>query len=184
MGINKVILLGRVGKIETKTTQNGLKVSYLSFVTDTYYNIDGEKKQLSEWHRLVAFGKTAEVFEKYVTKGKQMYIEGRLQTRSYGDENDKKYITEVIVLDFQFTDASKKREETEIKNEELEEMAKIYSKSSETKSKSKELELPKEDIQPKESKFKSTKKEKDTVDDINKTINDVLGISSDVDIPF
>ncbi|RZK06769.1 MAG: single-stranded DNA-binding protein, partial [Flavobacterium sp.] len=79
----------------------GKKVANLTIATrDSYKNDKGEKVEQTEWHRVVAWGKTAEIIEKFVTKGKEIAIEGKLTHRSYDDKNgEKKYITEVLVND-------------------------------------------------------------------------------------
>jgi single-strand DNA-binding protein len=67
---------------------------------DHYTNQKGEKVEETQWHRVVAWGKTANLIEKYVTKGKEIAIEGKLSTRSYDDKNgDKKFLTEVVIND-------------------------------------------------------------------------------------
>ena len=77
------------------------KVANLTIATnDSYKNEKGEKVEQTEWHKVVAWGKTAEIIEKYVTKGKEIAIEGKLTHRSYDDKNgEKRYITEVVAND-------------------------------------------------------------------------------------
>ena len=97
---NSVQLIGNAGNApEVKTFENGKKVANLSLaINEVYTNSDGEKIKDIQWHRVVAFGKTAEIIEKFVTKGKEIAIEGKLSTRSYDDKNgEKRYVTEVIV---------------------------------------------------------------------------------------
>lgn len=97
---NKVQLIGHVGQDpEIKTFDGGKKVANLTIATnDSYKNDKGEKVEQTEWHRVVAWGKTAEIIEKYVTKGKEVAIEGKLTHRSYDDKNgEKRFITEVVV---------------------------------------------------------------------------------------
>ena len=99
---NKVQLIGHVGNDpEIKTFDGGKKVANLTIATnDSYKNEKGEKVEQTEWHRVVAWGKTAEIIEKFVTKGKEIAIEGKLTHRSYDDKNgDKRFITEVVVND-------------------------------------------------------------------------------------
>ena len=99
---NKVQLIGHVGNDpEIKNLDGGKKVANLTIATnDTYKNEKGEKVEQTEWHKVVAWGKTAEIIEKYVTKGKEIAIEGKLTHRSYDDKNgEKRYITEVVVND-------------------------------------------------------------------------------------
>ena len=97
---NTVQLIGYVGQEpEIKTFDGGKKLANLTLATnDSYKNDKGEKVEQTEWHKVVAWGKTAEIIEKYVTKGKEIAIEGKLTHRSYDDKNgEKRYVTEVIV---------------------------------------------------------------------------------------
>lgn len=97
---NKVQLIGNLGQDPIITNlENGKKVARFSLATNTYYkNANGEKVQQTDWHSIVAWGKVADIIEKYVTKGKEIAIEGKLASRSYEDKlGEKRYITEVIV---------------------------------------------------------------------------------------
>ncbi len=97
---NRVQLIGHVGnEPEIKTFDGGKKLANLTIATnDTYRNDKGDKLEQTEWHKVTAWGKTADIIEKYVTKGKEVAIEGKLTHRSYEDKNgEKRYITEVIV---------------------------------------------------------------------------------------
>ena len=97
---NKVQLIGNVGNDpEIKTLDGGKKVANLTIATnESYKNEKGEKVEQTEWHKVVAWGKTAEIIEKYVTKGKEVALEGKLTHRSYDDKNgEKRYFTEVVV---------------------------------------------------------------------------------------
>lgn len=99
---NKVQLIGNVGNDpEIKNLEGGKKVANLTIATnDSYKNDKGEKVEQTEWHKVVAWGKTAEIIEKYVTKGLQIAIEGKLTHRSYDDKNgEKRYVTEVVAND-------------------------------------------------------------------------------------
>jgi len=99
---NTVQLIGNVGNDpEIKNLDGGKKVANLTIATnDSYKNDKGEKVEQTEWHKVVAWGKTAEIIEKYVTKGLQIAIEGKLTHRSYDDRNgEKRYITEVLAND-------------------------------------------------------------------------------------
>lgn len=99
---NKVQLIGHVGQDpEIKNLDGGKKVVNFTIATnDSYKNDKGEKVEQTEWHKVVAWGKTAEIIEKYVTKGKEVAIEGKLTHRSYDDKNgEKRYITEVVAND-------------------------------------------------------------------------------------
>ena len=97
---NRVQLIGNVGNApEVKTFEGGKKVANLTIATnESYRNDKGEKVEQTEWHRVVAWGKTAEIIEKYVMKGKEIAIDGKLTHRSYDDKNgEKRYISEVVV---------------------------------------------------------------------------------------
>ena len=96
---NRVQLIGRVGQDpEVKTLEGGKKLATVSIATnDVYYKENGDKVEQTEWHRVTAWGKTAEIIEKYVTKGKEIAIEGKLTHRSYDDKNgEKRFITEIV----------------------------------------------------------------------------------------
>jgi single-strand DNA-binding protein len=97
---NKVQLIGHVGQDpEIKNFEGDKKLANLTLATnEVYKNEKGEKVEETQWHRISAWGKTAGIIEKYVTKGKEIAIEGKLTHRSYDDKNgDKKYYTEVVV---------------------------------------------------------------------------------------
>ena len=97
---NRVQLIGNVGNDpEIKTLENGKKLAHLTIATNDHYTNDkGQKVEQTEWHRVTAWGKTAEIIEKFVVKGKEVAIDGKLIHRSYDDKNgEKKYITEVVV---------------------------------------------------------------------------------------
>jgi single-strand DNA-binding protein len=96
---NRVQLIGHVGNDpEIKTFEGGKVLANLTIATnDSYKNDKGEKVEQTEWHKVVAWGKTAEIIEKYVTKGKEIAIDGKLTHRSYEDKNgEKRYVTEVV----------------------------------------------------------------------------------------
>jgi single-strand DNA-binding protein len=97
---NSVQLIGHVGQEpEIKNLEAGKKLANISIATnEVYYKENGDKVEKTEWHRVTAWGKTAEIIEKYVTKGKEVAIEGKLTHRSYDDkEGNKRYVTEVVV---------------------------------------------------------------------------------------
>ncbi|WP_338409461.1 single-stranded DNA-binding protein [uncultured Flavobacterium sp.] len=97
---NKVQLIGHVGQEpEIKTFEGGKKLANLTLATnESYTNAKGEKVEQTEWHRLTAWGKTADLIESYVTKGKEIAIEGKLTHRSYDDKDGvKRFITEVVI---------------------------------------------------------------------------------------
>ena len=102
-GVNKVILLGNLGKDpEVKYTQSGMAVARFSLATtERAKDKDGNWQDKTEWHNLVAFGRTAEVAGEYLKKGRTIYIEGALRTSSWDDKESgqKKYKTEIIVND-------------------------------------------------------------------------------------
>lgn len=96
---NKVQLIGHVGQEpEIKTFDGGKKVANITIATnESYTNNKGEKVENTEWHRITAWGKVADIIEKYVIKGKEIAIEGKLTHRSYDDkEGNKRYITEIV----------------------------------------------------------------------------------------
>ena len=97
---NKVQLIGHVGNDpEIKIFDGGKKLTKLNIATnESYKNDKGEKVEETQWHNLVAWGKTADIIEKYVVKGKEIAIEGKLTHRSYEDKNgEKRYVTEVVI---------------------------------------------------------------------------------------
>jgi single-strand DNA-binding protein len=97
---NKVKLIGHVGNDpEIKTFDGGKKLAKLNVATnESYKNDKGEKVEDTQWHSLIAWGKTADIIEKYVVKGKEIGIEGKLTHRSYEDKNgEKRYVTEVVI---------------------------------------------------------------------------------------
>lgn len=97
---NKVQLIGNLGgDPEVKNFESGKKVATFSMATtEVYRNAKGEKVEETQWHRVVAWGKIAEVAEKYLAKGREVMVEGKLVNRSYNDkEGNKKYITEIEV---------------------------------------------------------------------------------------
>lgn len=115
-GINKVIIVGRLGQDpEVRYTPNGQGVANFSVATSETW-IDkqsGDKQEKTEWHRIVVWGKLAELCRDYLKKGRQVYIEGKLQTRSWNDKTDvKRYATEVIAQNVQFLDAMVKNDNT------------------------------------------------------------------------
>lgn len=95
---NKVQLIGHLGaKPEVKNTETGKKLAQFNLATsESYRNTQGEKITETQWHRIVAWGKLAEISEKYLDKGKEIAIEGKLLNRNYTDkEGNKKFITEI-----------------------------------------------------------------------------------------
>jgi len=105
-GINKAILIGRLGSDpEIRYTPSGVAVANFSIATSEEWKDKdtGEKKERTEWHRVVAWRKLGEICGEYLSKGKQVYVEGRIQTRSWEDKDgNKKYMTEIVANDVQF----------------------------------------------------------------------------------
>jgi len=96
--VNKVILIGNLGRDpEVKYTQSGTAVANLSVATnEVWTDKAGQKQERTEWHRVVVWGKQAQVISEHLAKGKQIYVEGSLQTRSWDDrDGNKRYTTEV-----------------------------------------------------------------------------------------
>lgn len=102
--VNKVILIGNLGRDpEVRAMQNGNKVANLSLATSESWRdkATGERKEKSEWHRVVVFGALADVVEKYCHKGSKIYVAGSLQTRKWKDQSGtEKYSTEVVLQGF------------------------------------------------------------------------------------
>ena len=97
--VNKVILVGNLGRdAEMKQTPSGSSVSSFSVATtEKWTGKDGQKQEKTEWHRCVLWGKQAEAVSQYLTKGKQVYLEGRLETRQWEKDGQKHYSTEIKV---------------------------------------------------------------------------------------
>lgn len=105
MSVNKVLLLGRLGtEVELKYTQNSNSVCNFSMATsEKYKDKSGQQQEKTEWHRIVVWGKLAELCNQYIGKGSQVYVEGKLTTRSWETESgDKKYTTEIVANQVQF----------------------------------------------------------------------------------
>ncbi len=106
--VNKAILIGRLGRDpEVRYTPDGTMVTNFTMATDeTYKDKNGERVQKTEWHRIVAFGKLAEICGNYLVKGKLIFIEGRIQTRAWEDkEGVKRNTTEIIAGDMKMLDS-------------------------------------------------------------------------------
>jgi single-strand DNA-binding protein len=105
-GINKAILVGRLGSDpEVRYTPSGVAVANFNIATSEEWKDKdtGEKKERTEWHRIVAWSKLGEICGEYLSKGRQVYIEGRIQTRSWEDrDGNKRYTTEIVANDVQF----------------------------------------------------------------------------------
>ena len=108
-GVNKVILIGNLGADpEVKSTREGVPVANFNLATSESWNdrSSGEKQERTEWHRLVLWRKLAEIAGQYLKKGSKIYIEGKLQTRSWDDQSgQKRYTTEVVVNELQMLDS-------------------------------------------------------------------------------
>lgn len=105
MSVNKAILVGRVGNTpELKSLDGGNKVVNFSVATSEYFkDKSGAKQEKTEWHNVVAWGSLAEIIAKNVVKGTQLYIEGKIQNRSYDDKDGvKKYTSEVVASEIKF----------------------------------------------------------------------------------
>jgi len=106
--VNKATLIGRLGKDpEVRYTPDGTMITNFNLATDEQWkDKSGEKVQKTEWHRIVTFGKLAEICGNYLVKGKLIFIEGRIQTRSWEDkEGVKRYTTEIIASNMQMLDS-------------------------------------------------------------------------------
>ncbi|MEN0058258.1 MAG: single-stranded DNA-binding protein, partial [Bdellovibrio sp.] len=103
-GINKVIIIGRLGQDpEVKAIGTGTSVARLNIATSETWVKDGQRQERTEWHRVVAWGKLADICGKYLSKGRQVYIEGKLQTRPWEDQQgQKRYTTEIIANTVEF----------------------------------------------------------------------------------
>ena len=104
-GVNKAILVGHLGADpDMRYTPSGQGVCELRIATSESWNDkNGQRQERTEWHRVVVWGKRAEVCSKYLAKGRQVFVEGRIQTRTYDDKDgNKRYITEIIAADVQF----------------------------------------------------------------------------------
>lgn len=115
-GVNKVILIGNIGADpELRYTPSGTAVTNFNMATnETWTDSSGERQERTEWHRIVVWGRLAEICNQYLRKGSKVYIEGRLQTRSWeGQDGQKRYTTEVVARDMQMLDS---RDEMEASN--------------------------------------------------------------------
>lgn len=114
-GVNKVIIVGRLGADpEVRTVGQGGTVTRLSVATsENWVDKEGQKQERTEWHRIVVWGRLAEICGKHLSKGRQVYVEGRLQTRSWEDQQgQKRYSTEIVANTVQFLDSGRSEERT------------------------------------------------------------------------
>ncbi len=112
-GVNKVIIVGRLGADpEIKSVGNSQSVARLNIATsESWTGKDGNKQERTEWHRVVVWGRQAENCAKHLSKGRQVYVEGRLQTRSWEDQasGQKRYATEIVASTVQFLGGGSER---------------------------------------------------------------------------
>lgn len=121
-GVNKVILIGHLGADpEVKFLSSGTQVANFRIATtENRVNRAGEKVSLTEWHRIVAFGRLAEICGQYLNKGKQVYIEGRLRTRSWEDKDgNRRFTTEIVATQMQMLGAPGAPVEVTISDKEI-----------------------------------------------------------------
>jgi len=107
MSVNKVILVGNLGKDpDLRYTPSGAAVAGFSLATsEKFKDRDGQMQERTEWHNIVAWRQLAETCAKYLTKGKMVYLEGKIQTRNYADrDGNKRYITEIVADQMRFLD--------------------------------------------------------------------------------
>ena len=105
MSVNKVIILGRLGQDpELKTTPSGASVCQFSLATsESWTDRNGQKQEKTEWHRIVVWNKLADLCNQYLSKGRQAFVEGKIQTRSWEDrDGNKRYTTEIVANTVQF----------------------------------------------------------------------------------
>lgn len=117
--VNKVTLIGHLGKDpETRYMQNGDAVTNITLATsETWKDKNGEKQEKTEWHRITFYRKLAEIAGKYLHKGSNIYLEGRLETKKFTDKNGiEKYVTDIIANDFKMLD--KKQSDSQPKQQE------------------------------------------------------------------
>lgn len=109
MYLNKVFLYGNLTRDpELKALPSGQQLASFGLATNrTYKDKNGQKQESTEFHNIVAFGRPAELIAQYMKKGRPLFVEGRIQTRSWESEGQKKYRTEIVVDNFQFGDGGK-----------------------------------------------------------------------------
>lgn len=149
MNLNKVLLIGNLTKDpELKALDGGVKVGKFTIATSrSWKDKDGQKQEDTQFINCVAFGKQAELIDQYMSRGSQMYIEGRLSTRTYEKDGEKKYFTEVIVENFQF---GKKPESVGVSADEAE---KRFNELSKDKIPGTDIDYPESDINPDDIPF-------------------------------
>ena len=109
MYLNKALLYGNLTRDpELKALPSGQQLCSFGLATNrTYKDKNGQKQEATEFHNIVAFGRPAEIIAQYMKKGRPLYVEGRIQTRSWDSEGQKKYRTEIVVENFQFGDGGR-----------------------------------------------------------------------------
>jgi single-strand DNA-binding protein len=113
--VNRVILIGRLGRDpEVRSTPTGQTVATFGLATSRHWRSkDGERQEETEWHQVVVWGKLADIAGQYLTKGKLVYVEGRIQTRTWEKDGAKHYKTEVVADTFQMLGGGEKSEKPE-----------------------------------------------------------------------
>lgn len=112
MSVNKVMLLGNVGQDpEVKETPNGTKVANFSLATEEVWYKDAKKESRTEWHNIVAWGKTAELADDFIRKGDKLYLEGKCSTSSWDKDGQTHYRTNVVADKFEFIAMANKADE-------------------------------------------------------------------------
>jgi single-strand DNA-binding protein len=112
MGINKVILVGNLGNDpEIRYTPDGTAVATFSLATNYAWKVDGKTNRGVDWHRVKAWGRRAEICGEYLKGGSQVYIEGKLKTKSWEKDGQRRWMTEVVATEIQFLSGKKKNEE-------------------------------------------------------------------------
>lgn len=115
MSVNKAIIVGRLGgDPEVRFIPSGKAVANFSVATDsTWKDSEGQKQKQTEWHRIVVWGRQAETCAKYLTKGREVYLEGEIRTRSYDDKDgNKRYATEIVASDVRFLGGGNRADES------------------------------------------------------------------------
>ena len=104
-GLNKVMLIGRLGgEPESRLAGSTTVANFTLATSEKFKNQQGELQEKTEWHRIVAWGRLVEICKEYLHKGSQIYVEGKLQTRSWEKEGVKQYTTEIVISDMQMLD--------------------------------------------------------------------------------
>ncbi len=150
MYINKATIYGNLTRDpEVKALPSGQQVASFSVATNrTYKNKEGQKQDSSEFHNVVAFGRLAEIIGQYMKKGRPIYIEGRLQTRSWETDGHKNYRTEIVADTFQFgADGGHSQAQGQAQDAQSAQAPSAADSSSET------IEYPDEDIKPEDIPF-------------------------------